>query len=91
MRISNQSSLQTKRNVSSLQGRIAEHQTNIATGKRVRTMSDDPSAAAQAYKFNRQLRHLNQYSRNLDDANLGSISPTRCRKPLTTVSFGHGT
>ena len=69
MRISNQSQvLQTKRNMSSLQGRIAEHQTNIATGKRVRVMSDDPSAAAQAYKFNRQLRHLDQYSRNLSDA-----------------------
>ena len=69
MRISNQSqTTQMKRTIGSLQSRIAEHQTNIATGTRVRSMSDDPAAAAQAFKFNRQLRHLDQYSRNLDDA-----------------------
>jgi len=69
MRISNQSQTsQMKRTIGSLQSRIATHQTNIATGTRVRSMSDDPAAAAQAFKFNRQLRHLDQYSRNLDDA-----------------------
>ena len=69
MRISNLSqSLQTKRNIYSLQNRIAEGQVRLSTGTRIQRASDDPTAALEGLRISRELRHLDSFQRNISDA-----------------------
>ena len=69
MRISNLSqSLQTKRNIYSLQNRIAEGQLRLSTGTRIQRASDDPTAALEGLRISRELRHLDSFQRNISDA-----------------------
>ena len=69
MRISNLSqSLQTKRNIYSLQNRIAEGQVRLSTGIRIQRASDDPTAALEGLRISRELRHLDSFQRNISDA-----------------------
>ena len=69
MRISNLSqSLQTKRNIFSLQNRIAEGQVRLSTGTRIQRASDDPTAALEGLRISRELRHLDSFQRNISDA-----------------------
>lgn len=44
---------------------LAEAQERVATGKRVRKMSDDPTAGSAIMQSSNQLRALEQYRRNL--------------------------
>lgn len=69
MRISNLSqSLQTKRNIYSLQNHIAEGQLRLSTGTRIQRASDDPTAALEGLRISRELRHLDSFQRNISDA-----------------------
>ena len=69
MRISNLSqSLQTTRNIYSLQNRIAEGQLRLSTGTRIQRASDDPTAALEGLRISRELRHLDSFQRNISDA-----------------------
>ncbi len=45
---------------------LAEAQERVATGKRVRKMSDDPTAGSAIMQASAQLRGIEQYRRNVD-------------------------
>ena len=51
-------------NIRRSMSQLAEAQQNVATGKRVHTVSDDPVAATQIMRAARGLRTLQQYRRN---------------------------
>jgi flagellar hook-associated protein 3 FlgL len=48
--------------------RMADAQDAASTGKRIRTVSDDPIAASQVMRANGSLRALDQYQRNIGSA-----------------------
>lgn len=47
---------------------LAQAQTEVTTGRRVNTMSDDPVDASQIMRMNGALRDIDQYKRNADAA-----------------------
>jgi flagellar hook-associated protein 3 FlgL len=47
------------------QAQMSETQQQIASGKRIITPSDDPSAAARALDFSREIKTLEQYRENI--------------------------
>lgn len=71
MRVSNQMLLQDA--LRSLRGNLEtlyRSEQEAATGKRVRTISDDPVDASKIARINSHLRDIDQYRRNLISANM---------------------
>ena len=70
------------------QSRVSKLQTQMATGKRIQTASDDPQAAAQLSSLKSELSRMEVLQRNIDAANtslsieestLGSINEALAR------------
>ncbi|MGB0466189.1 MAG: flagellar hook-associated protein FlgL [Pontibacterium sp.] len=67
MRISTrQSFLSSVDNMQNSQSKLADLQNQISTGKKLNKPSDDPVAAAQVVKLNRELAQIEKYQDNID-------------------------
>ncbi|MGB0663594.1 MAG: flagellar hook-associated protein FlgL [Pontibacterium sp.] len=67
MRVSTrQNFLQSVQNMQNSQNRLATLQNQISTGKRIDNPSDDPVAAAQLVKLNRELAQTEKYQENIE-------------------------
>lgn len=67
MRISTrQSFLNSLDNMQTSQAKLADLQNQISTGKKLNKPSDDPVAAAQVVKLNRELAQTEKYQDNID-------------------------
>ena len=67
MRISTrQNFLQSVQNMQTSQNRLATLQNQVSTGKRIDKPSDDPVAAAQLVKLNRELAQTEKYQENIE-------------------------
>lgn len=98
MRISTQQQFQ--RNIDDIQrsqSRIADLQEQISSGKRVRTPSDDPVAAAQIVKLERELSQFQKYNDNvnvtqlrlqLEESTLDSLNTSTDRLRELALSAG---
>lgn len=53
-----------------LQSRTSTFQTQIATGRRINSPSDDPVAAAQVIRIDQRVNNVDQFNRNADFATL---------------------
>ncbi len=56
------------RNISNNQARENKYQTQLATGKKISVPSDDPVVAARALKLRTDVSKLEQYKKNIGDA-----------------------
>lgn len=54
------------------QAKLSKTQNQVATGRKILTPADDPTAAAQALAYSQQLASLEQYQRNVDRASSSS-------------------
>ncbi|WP_299205307.1 flagellar hook-associated protein FlgL [uncultured Amphritea sp.] len=101
MRISTQQQyLQSMQSMQQGQTRLAELQEQISSGKRVVRPSDDPVAAAQAIKLERELAQSEKYDENinvtqrrleLEETILSDINVAVDRMRELTVQAGNGT
>ena len=58
----------TLRDLNMSLGRLQQHQANLSTGRVIRKVSDDPTAAVDAMAIRNELRRADQRNRSLNDA-----------------------
>ncbi|WP_372835786.1 flagellar hook-associated protein FlgL, partial [Pontibacterium sp.] len=101
MRISTrQAFLSSVSNMQNSQSRLADLQNQISTGKKLNKPSDDPVAAAQVVKLNRELAQTEKYQDNIDvsqrrleleETVLESLNDAAIRIRELTTQAGNGT
>ena len=86
MRISTrQTYLTSVQNMQNSQSKLADLQNQISTGKKLQKPSDDPVAAAQVVKLNRELAQIDKYQDNID------VSQRRLELEETVLDNLHNT
>lgn len=101
MRISTQQTfLNSTSNMQSSQQKLADLQNQISTGKKLSKPSDDPVAAAQIVKLNRELAQTEKFQDNIDvtqrrleleETVLDSLNTAIVRMRELTLQAGNGT
>ncbi|NLV63806.1 MAG: flagellar hook-associated protein FlgL, partial [Clostridiaceae bacterium] len=80
--------------------RMNKYQNQLATGKKISLPSDDPIVASRALKLRTDVAEIQQYKRNVDDANswmditettLGQMNDVMHRARELAVQAGNGT
>ena len=68
MRVTTRTAVDTLvQNIDRSYGRIVKFQSQLSSGSRLNTLSDDPAAVERSLSLRAELRNIEQFQKNIDD------------------------